>query len=60
MVQTAVCHAGFGRYGGADLSLIAERRGGDFHGTFFEFLRNELLNANHFLLNQTCQPRQNF
>src|SRR5262249_39620888 len=31
--------------------------GDDFHGTVFEFLRNEVLNANDFFLNQTDQPR---
>lgn len=30
-----------------------------FTERFFEFLRNELLNANESLLNQTGQPRQN-
>src|SRR6202008_2696557 len=56
-VQTALYDAGFGRYGGADVSLITKTGGDDFHGTIFDFLRNELLNANDFFLNQTHQPR---
>jgi hypothetical protein len=28
-----------------------------FHGSVFEFFRNEVLNANEFFLNQTAQPR---
>lgn len=56
-VQTALYDAGFGRYGGASVSLITKTGGDDFHGTNFEFLRNELLNANDFFLNQTHQPR---
>jgi hypothetical protein len=56
-VQTALYDAGFGRYGGADISLITKTGGADFHGTIFEFLRNELLNANDFFLNQTHQLR---
>ena len=56
-VQTALYDAGFGRYGGANVSLVTKTGGDDFHGAVFEFLRNELLNANDFFLNQTRQPR---
>lgn len=56
-VQTALYDAGFGRYGGANISLVTKTGGDNFHGTLFEFLRNELLNANDFFLNQTSQPR---
>ena len=56
-VQTALYDAGFGRYGGANVSLVTKAGGNDFHGNAFEFLRNEVLNANDFFLNQTGQPR---
>jgi carboxypeptidase family protein len=56
-VQTALYDAGFGRYGGANVSLITKTGGDHFHGTVFEFLRNELLNANDFFLNETHEPR---
>jgi len=56
-VQTGLYDAGYGRYGGANVSVITKTGSNGFHGTFFEFLRNELLNANDFFLNQTGQPR---
>ena len=56
-VQTALYDAAFGRYGGANISLITKTGTDDIHGTAFEFLRNEVLNANDFFLNQTNQPR---
>jgi TonB dependent receptor/Carboxypeptidase regulatory-like domain len=56
-VQTALYDAGFGRYAGANVSLITKAGGNDFHGTLFEFFRNEVLNANDFFLNQAGQRR---
>ena len=56
-VQTALYDAGFGRYGGADISLVTKTGGDDLHGTLFEFFRNEFLNANDFFLNRTGHPR---
>jgi hypothetical protein len=56
-VQTALYDAAFGRYGGANISLVTRTGGDTLHGTAFEFLRNEVLNANDFFLNQTKQPR---
>ena len=56
-VQTALYDAGFGRYGGANTKPGHKKGANDLHGTLFEFLRNELLNANDFFLNQTRQPR---
>jgi hypothetical protein len=56
-VQTGLYDAGYGRYGGANVSVITRTGSNAFHGTVFEFLRNELLNANDFFLKQTGQPR---
>jgi Carboxypeptidase regulatory-like domain/TonB dependent receptor len=56
-VQTALYDASYGRYAGANVSLITKTGGNDFHGTIFEFFRNEVLNANDFFLNLTGQPR---
>jgi hypothetical protein len=56
-VQTGLYDAGYGRYGGANVSVITKTGSDAFHGAIFEFLRNELLNANDFFLNQTGQPR---
>ncbi len=56
-VQTALYDAAYGRYAGANVSLVTKTGGNAFHGTFFEFLRNKELNANDFFLNRTDQPR---
>jgi hypothetical protein len=56
-VQTGLYDAAYGRYAGANVSLITKTGSNAFHGTIFEFLRNEFLNANDYFLNQTDQPR---
>jgi Carboxypeptidase regulatory-like domain/TonB dependent receptor len=56
-VQTGLYDAAYGRYGGANVSLITKTGSNAFHGTFFEFLRNEVLNANDFFVNRAGQPR---
>jgi len=56
-VQTGLYDAAYGRYGGANVSLITKTGSGSFHGSIFEFFRNEVLNANDFFLNHTGQAR---
>ena len=56
-VQTGLYDAGFGRYAGANVSVITKSGSDQYHGTFFEFVRNNLLNANDFFLNETGQRR---
>jgi hypothetical protein len=56
-VQTGLYDAAFGRYAGANISLITKAGSNEYHGTAFEFLRNNLLNANDFFLNETGQRR---
>jgi hypothetical protein len=56
-VQTGLYDAAYGRYAGANISLITKTGGNALHGTVFEFFRNTSLNANDFFLNQTNQPR---
>ncbi|HXJ93114.1 MAG TPA: TonB-dependent receptor [Terriglobia bacterium] len=56
-VQTGLYDAAYGRYGGANASVITKTGGNALHGTVFEFLRNDILNANDFFLNQTGQMR---
>lgn len=56
-VQTGLYDAAYGRYGGANVSLITKAGSNSFHGTLFEFFRNEVLNANDFFLNRTEQAR---
>ena len=56
-VQTALYDAAFGRYGGANVSVITKSGGNKIHGTIFEFFRNNVLNANDFFLIRAGQPR---
>jgi hypothetical protein len=56
-VQTGLYDAAFGRGNGANITVITRKGGNDFHGTIFEFVRNNALNANDFFLNQTGQKR---
>ena len=56
-VQTGLYDAAFGRGTGANVSVITKQGSNDFHGSLFEFLRNEALNANDYFLNKTGQAR---
>jgi len=56
-VQTALYDAAYGRYGGGNISLITKSGSNKVHGTAFEFLRNEILNANDFFRNRLQQSR---
>jgi hypothetical protein len=59
-VQTALYDAAFGRGVGADVTVITRKGTNQYHGSLFEFLRNNALNANDFFLNKTGQPRADF
>lgn len=56
-VQTGLYDAAYGRYGGANVSLITKTGSKTFQGTIFEFLRNEVLNANDFFRSRAGQAR---
>jgi Carboxypeptidase regulatory-like domain/TonB dependent receptor-like, beta-barrel len=56
-VQTALYDAAFGRYAGANVSIVSKSGGDRYHGSAFEFLRNDVLNANDFFRSRTGQPR---
>jgi hypothetical protein len=58
-VQTALYDAAYGRYAGANVSVITKAGTNVYHGTIFEFLRNDILNANDFFLNRVAQSRPN-
>jgi hypothetical protein len=59
-VQTGLYDAAYGRYGGANVSIVTKTGGNALHGTVFEFFRNQVLDANDFFLNRTAQPRPDF
>jgi hypothetical protein len=58
-VQTGLYDASFGRGAGANVSVITRSGTNVYHGTIFEFWRNNVLNANDYFLNTTGQPRPN-
>ncbi|HEU4712119.1 MAG TPA: carboxypeptidase regulatory-like domain-containing protein [Pyrinomonadaceae bacterium] len=49
--------AEFGQAQGAVVNLITKGGSNDFHGTLFEFFRNDSLNANSFFLNRAGEPK---
>jgi hypothetical protein len=56
-VQTGQFDATYGRNAGANVNLVTKGGGNAFHGSAFEFLRNDALNANDFFRNRSGQPR---
>jgi Carboxypeptidase regulatory-like domain len=56
-VQTGLYDAAYGRYAGANISVVTKSGSNQYHGTVFEFFRNDVMNANDFFLKQTGQPR---
>jgi hypothetical protein len=56
-VQTGLYNAAYGRYAGANISILTKSGSNSYHGSIFEFFRNSVLNANTFFLNRTGQPR---
>ncbi len=45
-----------GNSGGGQVNIITRSGGDSFHGSLFEFVRNERLNANDFLTNANANP----
>jgi hypothetical protein len=56
-VQTGQYDATYGRNAGANVDLITKSGTNAFHGTVFEFVRNDIFNANDYFLNQIGSPR---
>lgn len=50
-VITSVPTAEFGRSGGGVVNIVTRGGGHDFHGTLYEFVRNDRFNANSFFNN---------
>ncbi len=56
-VQTGNYDAGYGRGTGANVDVVSKSGTNHLHGTAWEFLRNDILNANNFFSKLTNQPR---
>jgi hypothetical protein len=56
-VQTANFDAAYGRGSGANVDLVGKSGSNRFHGSAWEFLRNNLFNANDFFTKADGQPR---
>jgi hypothetical protein len=56
-VQTGMYDAGYGRSAGANIDLVSRAGTNQFHGSLWEFFRNNALNANDFFLKRNGQPR---
>ncbi len=56
-VQTSNYDAQYGRTTGASVNLVTKSGTNDWHGSLFEFFRNDALNANTYFANVTGTPR---
>lgn len=57
-ILTSNYTAEYGRNGGGIVSVVTKSGTNDIHGSAFEFLRNNSLNANTFFNNLNGQPRE--
>lgn len=56
-VQSSLYDATQGRAGGGNINANLRSGTKQFHGSVFEFFRNDVLNANDFFFNRNAQPR---
>jgi len=56
-VQTSLYDASQGRNGGGNINAILKSGTDQFHGDFYEFFRNTVLDSNEYFLKQTGSPR---
>jgi hypothetical protein len=57
IVQTSLYDATQGRNAGGNIAVVTKSGTNNFHGSAFEFLRNDALNANDFFLNRAGRVR---
>ena len=55
-IQTSTYDASYGRNPGANVNVVTKSGTNEFHGSLFEFFRNEKLNANDFFFNRDRNP----
>jgi hypothetical protein len=51
-IQRSTYDAQYGRSGGGQVNVVTKSGTSDFHGNAYEFVRNDILNANSFLNNK--------
>jgi hypothetical protein len=56
-IQTSTFAPEFGRTPGAQISIATRSGGNDFHGTVFDYFRNDALDANDWFANSRRLPR---
>ena len=56
-IQTSSYDAGYGRNPGANVNVVTKSGTNNFHGSAFEFFRNNVLNANDWFLNRNGQAK---
>ena len=56
-VQTSQYDASFGRNAGANVNVVTKTGSNKFHGSVWEFFRNDDMDANDYFLKQNGQPR---
>jgi hypothetical protein len=56
-VQTSLYDAGYGHSGGANVNVVTKTGTNQLHGSLFEFVRNDIFNANGFFQNRTGLAR---
>jgi outer membrane receptor protein involved in Fe transport len=56
-VQTSTYSAEYGRSPGGQISIVTRSGGNDFHGSLFEYVRNDKFDANDWFANRAGQAR---
>lgn len=56
-VQAGLSDAEFGKQGGAVVNIVTKSGGARFHGTAYDFFRDDALNANEFFRNRSGAPK---
>jgi Carboxypeptidase regulatory-like domain/TonB-dependent Receptor Plug Domain len=59
-LERSTYDAQYGRSGGGQVNVITRSGTSQFHGSAYEFFRNDVLNANTFFLNSANKPKQPF
>ena len=59
-IQTNITSAEFGTAAGANVNIVTKSGTNEIHGTAFEFLRNDNMDASEFFANRSGTPRPEF